>query len=141
MFLKLIRERSFHEQFALLPINAAIPTANPPLQGKLSHATEEDMVKRFDDLSRAQDQVEQYLDSSVDDDDGDVLDFSEEINNVMGQFKDAINSMGSSSEKDSIDACLDAYKKALDGRNVPGKFCKQWKKILAKKVGAVHASI
>lgn len=137
MFLKLIRERFSHEQFALLPINAAIPTAKPPLQGTLSHTTEETMVKRFDDLSRAQDQVEQYLESSDNDDDDDVLDFNEEINNVMGQFKDAINSMGSSSGKDSVDACLEAYKKALDGRNVPGKFCKQWRKILANKVGAV----
>lgn len=137
MFLKLIRERSFHKQFALLPINNAIPTAKPPLQGTLSHATEEAMVKRFDDLCRAQDQVNQYLESSNNHDDDDVLDFSEEIENVMGQFKDAINSMGSSSGKDSIDACLEAYKKALDGRNVSGKFCKQWRKILANKVGAV----
>lgn len=137
MFLKLIRERSFHKQFALLPINNAIPTAKPPLQGTLSHATEEAMVKRFDDLCTAQDQVDQYLKRSDNDDDDDVFDFSEEINNVMGQFKDAINSMGSSSGKDSIDVCLEAYRKALKGRNVPGKFCKQWRKILSNKVGAV----
>lgn len=138
MFLKLIKERSFHKQFALLPINNAIPTAKTPLQVKLSHTTEEIMVKCFDDLCRAQDQVDQYLESS-DNDDGDVLDFCEKINNVMGLFKDAINSLGSSSGKDSADACLEAYKKTLDGRNVRGKFCKQWRKILANKVGAVES--
>ena len=137
---KLIRARSFLEQFELLPINVAIQAAEPPFLQKLSVVTEERLEKCFDDLCRAQVQVDQFLEStddSDDDDNDDVLDFSVEISNVKEKFIEAISSMGSSSGKDIIDDCLKFYEKALDGRNFPGKFYKKWKKIFKTKVGAV----
>ena len=66
-----------------------------------------------------------------------MLDFNVEISNVKEKFIEAISSMGSSSGKDIIDDCLKFYEKALDGRNVPGKFYRKWKKIFKTKVGAV----
>ena len=139
--IKLIRARSFLEQFELLPINVAIPAAEPPFLQKLSVVTEERLEKCFDDLSRAQAQVDQFLestdDSDDDDDNDDVLDFSEEISNFKDKLIEAISFMGSSSGKDIIDDCLKFYEKALDGRNVPGKFYRKWKKIFKTKVGVV----
>lgn len=141
MFFQLIRARIFLEQFELLPINVAIPAAEPPFLQKLSVVTEERLEKCFDDLCRAQAQVDQFLesmdDSDDDDDNDDVLDFSEEISRVKKKFIEAISSMGSSSGKDIIDDCLKFYEKALDQRNVPGKFYKKWKKIFKTKVGAL----
>lgn len=138
--IKLIRARSFLEQFKLLPINVAIQAAEPAFLQKLSVVTEERLEKCFDDLCRAQVQVDQFLEStddSDDDDNDDVLDFNVEIINVKEKFIEAISSMGSSSGKDIIDDCLKFYEKALDGRNVPGKFYRKWKKIFKTKVGAV----
>ena len=138
---KLIRARSFLEQFELLPINVAIQAAEPPFLQKLSVDTEERLEKCFDDLCRAKVQVDQFLESTDDSDDDDdiddVLDFNVEIINVKEKFIEAISSIGSSSGKDIIDDCLKFYEKALDGRNFPGKFYKKWKKIFKTKVGSV----
>ena len=141
-----LRGRSFHMmhefslgyvnlQFELLTINTAIQTTEPPFQHKLSVATEEFLEQCFDDLLSAQAQVNKYEEEREDDDD--VQNFSEQITEAMGEFRDAINLMGSNSEKEKIDACLEAYKKALGGRNIAGKFCKEWKKILKTKVGVL----
>ena len=67
-----------------------------------------------------------------------MLAFYEEITEVLEKFREAISSMGSSSGKDIIDACIKTYHKALGGRSVPGKFCLKWRNILKTKVGAVR---
>lgn len=119
-------------QFELLPINAAIQKAGPPLQHQISNVKIERLERCFDDLLSAQTLVNKY--ENDDDDDKDVLDFSEQITKVMNQFRDAINLMNSKDGDKAIDDCLTAYDHALDGRMIDGKFCKKWKKILNEKV-------
>lgn len=134
------RHDCLFEQFELLPINDVIQIAEPPFQHKISVATEEKVEKCFDDLRTAEAQVGKYLDNGYDDAD-DVLTFYEEITEVLEKFREAISSMGSSSGKDTIDACIKTYYKALGGRSFPGKFCLKWRNILKTKVGAVTTSV
>ena len=98
------------------------------------------MEQYFDDLQSAHSLAKKYEQSSGDDDDDDdddVLEFIEEINTINYQFRDAISVMNSTDGKAKVHACLDAYKKALDGRNISGKFCRKWRKILKTKVGDI----
>ena len=130
----------FFEQFELLPINTAIQTAELPVSHILLPSAIEELEQCFDDVTDAQGRVNEYEESRAytdDDDDSDVLDFREDITRVMGQFRDAISLMNSDDGKNKIDACLEAYRKALDGRYIAGKFCKKWRNILKTKVGGV----
>ena len=68
-------------------------------------------------------------DEDGEDDDDDVLEFIEKINTVRYQLRDAISVMNSTDGKEKVDACLNAYQKALDGRNISGKFCRKWRNI------------
>lgn len=95
------------------------------------------MEQYFDDLRSAYSLVKKYEESSGEDDDDDVLEFIEEINTVRYQLRDAISVMNSTDGKEKVDACLNAYQKALDGRNISGKFCRKWRKILKTKVGDI----
>ena len=120
-----------------MPIHAAagVQTDGLPCQHALPTATEDSLEQCFDDLRSAQSLVKKYEEGSEDDDDDDVLEFSEQTTKVMRKFRDAISAMNSSDGKEKVDACLDAYQKALDGRDIPGKFCRKWGKILKTKVG------
>lgn len=124
-------------QFELLPINAApgIQTAGLPSQHELPPATAEWLEQCFDDLRSAQSLLQTYEESSGDADDDDVLEFSQQLNKVMRKFRDAISVMNSSEGKQQVDTCLDAYQKALDGRDISGKFCRKWRTIFKTKVG------
>ena len=95
------------------------------------------MEQYFDDLQGAQSLVKKYEECRGDDDDDDVLEFIEEMSTVMDHLKDAISVMNSTDGKEKVDACRDAYRKALGGRNIPGKFCRKWRKILKVKVGDI----
>ncbi|KAL9985836.1 hypothetical protein ACROYT_G008285 [Oculina patagonica] len=122
-------------QFELLPINAApgIQTAGLPSQHELPPATAEWLEQCFDDLRSAQSLLQTYEESSGDTDDDDVLEFSQQLNKVMRKFRDAISVMNSSEGKQQVDTCLEAYQKALDERDISGKFCKKWKGIFETK--------
>ncbi len=121
-----------------MPIHAAagIQTTGLPSQHKLSTATEDSLEECFDDLRSAQSLVKKYQEVSENDDD-DVLEFDEQITKFMRKFKEAISEMNSSEGKEKVDACLDAYQKALNGRDITGKFCRKWMKILKIKVGGI----
>lgn len=121
-----------------MPISAApgIKTTQlPSPYTALPHSKGESMEKYFDDLRSAQSLVEKYEESSGDYDDADVLKFRGQINRVMKQLKSAISVMNSADGREKVDACLDAYEKALDEGD--GKFCREWRRILKTKVGGI----
>ena len=73
------------------------------------------------------------------DEDDEMSSFSDEIEEVMEKFMEAINLIGSSGGLDeTIKSCLDAYYKALGGGRRAGKFCKKWEQIISKKVGVLE---
>ena len=73
------------------------------------------------------------------DEDEEVSSFSDEIEEVMEKFMEAITLMGSSGgSNEMIKSCFDAYHKALGGRKRAGKFCRKWEQILSKKVGVLE---
>ena len=73
------------------------------------------------------------------DEDDEVSSFSDEIEEVMEKFMEAINLIGSSGGLDEmIKSCFDAYHKALGGGKRAGKFCKKWEQIISKKVGVLE---
>ena len=73
------------------------------------------------------------------DEDYEVSSFSDEIEEVMEKFMQAINSIGSSGGLDeTIKSCFDAYRKALGGGKRAGKFCRKWEQIISKKVGVLE---
>ena len=73
------------------------------------------------------------------DEDYEVSSFSDEIEEVMEKFMEAINLIGSSGGLDEmIKSCFDAYHKALGGGKRAGKFCKKWEQIISKKVGVLE---
>ena len=99
------------------------------------------MEQYYDDLCAAQTRITQYEESNVlvDDDDDEVLRFSEQIAEVMDKFMEAISFIGSSTCLDAmIKSCFDAYEEAIDGGKSPGKFCRKWKEILSTKVGVLE---
>lgn len=118
-------------QFELLPLSSALQTA--PAVPKLPPFKEDRLEQYYDDLRAAQTRIKLYEESNVDEDD-EVSHFSEEISEVMDKFVEAINLIGSSGGLDNmIDACFDAYNKAIGGRKGSGKFCRKWQQILLTK--------
>ena len=92
------------------------------------------MEECFDDLRSAQSLVNECKGSGYDAD-HDVLEFRQQLTTVMRKFKGAISVMNSSEGKTQVDACLAAYREALDGYDISGKFCTKWGQILETKVG------
>lgn len=73
------------------------------------------------------------------DEDDEVSSFSDEIDEVIEKFMQAITLIGSSGCLDEmIKSCFDAYRKALGGGNRAGKFCRKWEQIISKKVGVLE---
>ena len=120
-----------------MPIETVIPTSEVLVKNRVAASTQELIEKCIDDLHDAQASVDKYLQKYNDDEDNDVLNFGEKMVDLMKNFKDAVEKMNSSKGGDVIDECLKAYKDALDGRQLPGKFCREWKKILKTKVSSI----
>lgn len=117
-----------------MPIETAIQTSEELVINNVAASTQDLMERCIDDLRDAQASVDEYLKK---DDDDDVLNFGEEIMELKSKFKDAVEKMNSSKGDDVIDKCLKAYKDVLDGRKLPGKFCREWRKILKTKVSSM----
>lgn len=104
----------------------------------MAASTQDLMEQCIDDLRFAQASVDEYLKNMDDDDEDDnVLTFRKDIMTLTRKFKDAVALMHSSKGNDCIDTCLKAYEDSLDGRDIPGKFCRQWRKILKNKVSSI----
>lgn len=93
----------------------------------------EELENRLDDLRNAKASAERYL-KSTEETHADVSSFISKLNELLRCFYSAISSLKTSEGQKKVDACLDAYKQALDGYDVEGKFVQEWKKILGKKV-------
>ncbi|XP_074611608.1 uncharacterized protein LOC141866092 isoform X1 [Acropora palmata] len=119
-------------QFELQPISTALQIEGPSVS-YLPPFKEDQLEQYFDDLRAAQTRINLYQESNVDEDD-EVLSFSDEIEEVMEKFMQAIHSIGSSGGLDEMmKSCFDAYHKALGGRKRAGKFCRKWEQIISKK--------
>ena len=118
-------------QFELQPLNNVIPNAKAHLQQQVFASEIEDLESRFDDLRNTQALAEVYLEVKEDDD---VEEFCSMVNKLHYKFKDAIKRMNSVDGPDKIKECTKAYMEALGGRDLNGKFTREWKKILKKKV-------
>ena len=118
-------------QFELQPLNNVIPNAKAHLQQQVFASEIEDLESRFDDLRNTQALAEAYLEVKEDDD---VEEFCSKVNKLHYKFKDAIKRMNSVDGPDKIKECTEAYMEALGGRDINGKFTREWKKILKKKV-------
>ncbi|XP_074611612.1 uncharacterized protein LOC141866092 isoform X3 [Acropora palmata] len=120
-------------QFELQPISTALQIEGPSVS-YLPPFKEDQLEQYFDDLRAAQTRINLYQESNVDEDD-EVLSFSDEIEEVMEKFMQAIHSIGSSGGLDEMmKSCFDAYHKALGGRKRAGKFCRKWEQIISKKL-------
>lgn len=125
------------EQYGLMPIETVIPTSEELVRNSVAASIKDLMEQCIDDLRDAQASADEYLKDDDDEDDADVLNFGEEITKLKGEFKDAVEKMYSSEGGDLIDKCLKAYKDAIDGRQLPGKFRREWRKILKTKVSSM----
>ncbi|XP_067026825.1 uncharacterized protein [Acropora muricata] len=119
-------------QFELQPISYALRKEGPSVSN-IPPFKEDQLEQCYDDLRAAQTRINLYQESNLDEDDQ-VSSFSNEIEEVMEKFMQAITMIGSSGDLDEmIKSCFDAYHKALDGRKRAGKFCRKWKQIISKK--------
>jgi len=94
----------------------------------------EELENRLDDLRNAKASAERYL-KSTEETHADVSSFISKVNELLRYFYLAISTLKKSEGQKQVQACLDAYKQALGGYDVEGKFVREWKKILSKKVG------
>ena len=120
-----------HLQFELQPVNSVIPNAKAYMQHQVLSSDIDDLESRFDDLRNTQALVDVYLKGK---DDDDVEEFCSEVTELQEKFKEAIKIMNSVKGPDRIKECTEAYKKARGGRNLKGKFTREWNKILKTKV-------
>ncbi|XP_015757054.1 PREDICTED: uncharacterized protein LOC107336495 [Acropora digitifera] len=119
-------------QFELQPISAALQKEGPSVSN-IPPFKEDQLEQYYDDLRAAQTRINLYQESNVVEDD-EVSSFSDEIEEVMEKFMEAINSIGSSGGLDEMmKSCFDAYRKALGGGKTAGKFCRKWEQIISKK--------
>ena len=112
-------------------MNSVIPNAKAYVQQPALASDIYDLESRFDDLLDTQALVDVYLEGK---DDDDVEEFCSEVTELLQKFKEAIKTMNSVDGPDRIKECTEAYKKARGGRNIKGKFTREWKKILKTKV-------
>ena len=124
-------------QFELQPVNNVIPNAKAHIQQQALTCDIEELENRFDDLRNAKALFEKYLedeDEDEDEEDEDVEEFCSKVNKLQHKFKEAIKTMDSVDGPGKIKECMEAYTKALGGREKKGKFTREWKKILKNKV-------
>ena len=124
-------------QFELQPVNKVIPDAKAHIQQQALTCDIEDLENRFDDLWNTKALVEEYLEDEDEDEgeeDEDVEEFCSKVNKLQNKFKEAIKTMESVDGPGKIKECMEAYTEALRGRDIKGKFTREWKKILKKKV-------
>lgn len=93
----------------------------------------EELGNLFDDLRNARTYANRYLDS-VEEIDDDIQSFISKVKELLRDFHSAISALNKSEGQELVDACLDAYKQALDGYDVEGKFVRRWNKIMKTKV-------
>lgn len=93
----------------------------------------EELENRFDDLRNALTSAKTYQQSAEETHD-DIQSFISEVNELLRDFYSAISTLSKSEGQERVDACLDVYKKALDGYDVEGKFVRKWNEILSTKV-------
>ena len=124
-------------QFELVPIKTIIPTAKVYLQQQASVYEMENLESCFDDLRTTKGLAEVYLQNE----DGiheDVEDFLCQVNKIYKKFFKAISSMSKREGPNKLKACMKAYVDALNGRDINGKFNKEWRNILSKKVSEIN---
>ena len=122
-------------QFELQPVNNVIPNAKAHIQQQALTCDIEELENRFDDLRNTKALFEEYLeDEDEDEEDEDVEEFCSKVNKLQHKFKEAIKTMDSVDGPGKIKECMEAYTKALGGREKKGKFTREWKKILKNKV-------
>ena len=120
-------------QFELQPVNNVISNVKAHIQQQASTCVIEDLENPFDDLRNTKALVEEYLEDE-DEEDEDVEEFCSKVNKLQHKFKEAIKTMDSVDGPGKIKECMEAYTEALGGRDIKGKFTREWKKILKKKV-------
>ena len=118
-------------QFELQPVNSVIPRAKVYIQQQVLTSDIEDLESRFDDLQNTQALVEAYL---ADKEDEEVEEFCSEVMELQEKVKEAIKAINSVNGPNKIKECREAYKKVRGGLDLKGKFNREWKKILKKKV-------
>ena len=107
------------------------------MQYQASSYNVEELESRFDDLRNAKALSKAYLQDGEGDD---VEQFNSDTNQLYLEFIAAIQTMNKSEGPEKIKGCVQAYKEALDGRDIEGKFVRHWKKILSKKVSNLVAT-
>ena len=112
-------------------MNSVIPNAKAYIQQQVLTSDIEDLESRFDDLQNTQALVEVYLEDKEDEG---VEEFCSEVMELQQKFKEAIKAINSVNGPKKIKECREAYKKVRGGRDIKGKFNREWKKILKKKV-------
>ncbi|XP_020609696.1 uncharacterized protein LOC110048245 [Orbicella faveolata] len=125
--------RGIPMKFELLPTKDIIPIATAYIQQRVSDYKMEELENRFDDLRNARTYAKRYLES-VEETGDDIQRFISKVNEHLRDFYSAISALNKSEGQELVDACLDAYKQALDGYDVEGKFVRRWNKILSTKV-------
>ena len=120
-----------------MPIKSIIPTAKVYLQQQASAYEIENLESCFDDLRITKDLAEAYPKNENGTHD-DVEDFLSQVNKIYKEFLAAISSMSKREGPDKLKACMKAYVDALNGRDVNGKFNKEWRNILSKKVSEIN---
>ena len=119
-------------QFELQPVNSIIPSAKVHIQQQASEI--EEMESCFDDLRNTQALAMTYLENKEDDD---VEEFCSKVNKLQRKFKEAIKTINSVDGPVKIKECTEAYTKALGGRDIQGKFTREWRRILKNKVSTM----
>ena len=110
-------------------MNSVIPNAKAYIQQQVLTSDIEDLESRFDDQN-TQALVEVYLEDKEDEG---VEEFCSEVMELQQKFKEAIKAINSVNGPNKIKECREAYKKVRGGRDIKGKFNREWKKIHKKK--------
>ena len=119
-----------------MPIKSIIPTAKVYLQQQALAYEMENLERCFDDLRTTKGLAEAYLQNENGTHD-DVEDFLSQVNQIYKEFLEAISSMNKHEGPVKMKACVKAYVDAFNGRDINGKFNKEWRNILSKKVSKI----
>ena len=119
-----------------MPIKSILPTAKVYLQQQASAYEMENLERCFDDLRTTKGLAEAYLQNENGTHD-DVEDFLSQVNQIYKEFLGAISSMNKREGPVKMKACVKTYVDAFNGRDINGKFSKEWRNILSKKVSKI----
>ena len=120
-----------------MPIKSIIPTAEVYLQPQASANEMENLESCFDDLRTTKGLAEACVQNENGTHD-DVEHLLSQVNKVYKEFLEAISSMHKCEGPNKLKACMKVYVDALDGRDMNGKFIKEWRNILSKKVSEMN---